>query len=450
MFVMPEMMITSFMVMVTLITASLVIIFLLQHVINNHYPTVYLINFACYKPPNSELVSKDFTINDMKRYVHDLKDETLDCIKRAIERIGIGDSTYSPRGLLAYPPNTSLAEARSEAQKNMFGAVDGLLAKTMIDCSEIDILIVNTSVFNTEPSLSSMVVKNYKFGSNVLDYNLTGMGCSAGLIAIGLANRLLKVHKNSRALVISAETFSSSVYQGNDISKLMTNLTFRVGGTAILLSNKPSDKNRSKYQLIRTVQNNEASSDIYYGSIMQEEDDEDNQGISIRKNFLSAGIQAIETKVKILAPTILPLSEKIHYLKHKLLTFLHMENGIRVYIPNLKKGFDHFVSHVGGKPVLDGLQRSLKLTEEDMEASRKTLYRFGNTSSSSVWYGLAYLEAKGKMKKGDRVWQISFGSGFKCCSVIWKVVRIIEKEDDVINPWTDVELDGLGGFAAAG
>ncbi|MFS7993285.1 putative very-long-chain 3-oxoacyl-CoA synthase [Helianthus anomalus] len=39
---------------------------------------------------------------------------------------------------------------------------------------------------------------------------------------------------------------------------------------------------------------------------------------------------------------------------------------------------------------------------------------------------MGYIEAKGRMKKGDRVWQIGFGSGFKCNSVVWKCNRDIE------------------------
>ncbi|PQQ11831.1 3-ketoacyl-CoA synthase 7 [Prunus yedoensis var. nudiflora] len=64
-----------------------------------------------------------------------------------------------------------------------------------------------------------------------------------------------------------------------------------------------------------------------------------------------------------------------------------------------------------------------------------TLHRFGNTSSSSIWYELCYLEAKGRLKKGNRVWQIAFGSGFKCNSAIWKCISDIDPTKR--NAWSD-------------
>lgn len=73
--------------------------------------------------------------------------------------------------------------------------------------------------------------------------------------------------------------------------------------------------------------------------------------------------------------------------------------------------------------MLDGVAEKLDLDDWYMEPSKMTLHRFGNTSSSSVWYVMAYLEAKGRVKQGDKVWQIALGSGLKCNSVIWKSLR---------------------------
>jgi 3-ketoacyl-CoA synthase len=64
----------------------------------------------------------------------------------------------------------------------------------------------------------------------------------------------------------------------------------------------------------------------------------------------------------------------------------------------------------------------MKLETYHTEASRMTLYNYGNTSSSSIWYELEYIQEHQKsnpLKKGDRIIQIAFGSGFKCTSGVW-------------------------------
>lgn len=85
--------------------------------------------------------------------------------------------------------------------------------------------------------------------------------------------------------------------------------------------------------------------------------------------------------------------------------------------------------------MIDELEKNLQLLPEHVEASRMTLHRFGNTSSSSIWYELAYTEAKGRMRRGNRVWQIAFGSGFKCNSAVWQALRNVKPSPN--SPWED-------------
>ena len=69
--------------------------------------------------------------------------------------------------------------------------------------------------------------------------------------------------------------------------------------------------------------------------------------------------------------------------------------------------------------MLDGIEKSLKLSPEDMVPSRSTLHTMGNTSSSSIWYELRHIEEHCDIARGHKVLQLAFGSGFKCNSAVW-------------------------------
>ena len=79
-----------------------------------------------------------------------------------------------------------------------------------LGCMQVDVLIVNCSLFNPTPSLSAMIVNHFKMRSNVVTYNLGGMGCSAGLISISLARELLQVYPNINVVVVSTENITQN------------------------------------------------------------------------------------------------------------------------------------------------------------------------------------------------------------------------------------------------
>ncbi|CAN1156916.1 3-ketoacyl-CoA synthase 2 [Linum perenne] len=405
---------------------------------------VYLLDFSCYKPDPERMCTREIFV-ERSGLAGTFTEENLTFQKKILERSGLGQKTYLPEAVMRVPPNPNMAEARKEAETVMFSAIDELLGKTGVNPKEIGILIVNCSLFNPTPSLSAMVVNRYKLRGNISSYNLGGMGCSAGLISIDLAKQLLQVHPNSYALVVSMENITLNWYFGNDRSMLVSNCLFRMGGAAILLSNRSSDRRRSKYQLIHTVRTHKGSDDKAYGCVFQKEDKNDSAnprvGVSLSKDLMAVAGEALKTNITTLGPLVLPMSEQLLFFVTLVARKVLGMKKIKPYIPDFKLAFEHFCIHAGGRAVLDELEKNLELSEWHMEPSRMTLYRFGNTSSSSLWYELAYSEAKGRIRRGDRTWQIAFGSGFKCNSAVWKALRTVNPKKEK-NPWVD-EIDSF-------
>jgi len=247
------------------------------------------------------------------------------------------------------------------------------------------------------------------------------MGCSAGVIAIHLAKDLLQTYKNCRAVVVSTENITQNWYRGNDRGMLISNTLFRLGGAAILLSNKSRDRPVSKYRLMHSVRTHMGAIDESYNAVFQDMDTEGMTGVRLDKDLMKVAGEALKRNITTLGPLILPWSEQFQYF------WSHFNRKVRgkkiaPYMPNFQKAIDHFCIHAGGRAVLEAIEKALSLNPDHLEASRAVLQRYGNTSSSSIWYELAYLEKKGAIRKGHRIWQIAFGSGFKCNSAVWRAL----------------------------
>ena len=114
------------------------------------------------------------------------------------------------------------------------------------------------------------------------------MGCSASVIAVDLAAKLLTSaeNRNCRAIVVSTENITQNWYRGNDRSMLLSNCLFRCGAAALLLSNRRVDRSRSRFKLLHTVRTHMGKSDECYRAVFQEEDADGVRGVRLSRQIM--------------------------------------------------------------------------------------------------------------------------------------------------------------------
>ncbi|CAH8358389.1 unnamed protein product [Eruca vesicaria subsp. sativa] len=391
---------------------------------------VYLLDFTCYRSPDSNRIPMS-TLLETIYLANQIDQESIDFQARVLERSWLSNQTSIPLSLTEIPLKKSLTSVQTETMTTLFTSVDDLLKRNKLSPRSIDILITNCSLHAPTPSLTAMVINKFHMRSNIKSFSLSGMGCAAGILSVSLANDLLKVHRGSLALILSTEALNTHWYIGKDRSMLLTNCLFRMGAAAVLMSSDENHKVNAKYELLHVVRTNKAKDDRAYRCIYQDIDSESKQGVSITKDVINVAGDVLKMNLTSLGPLVLPYKELLQYVLYK----IYKPRRPSYYSPNFKKAFEHFCIHTGGRAVIQAMEMNLNLNKEDIEPSKMTLHRFGNTSSSSVWYALSYLEAKRRVKKGDRVLQIAFGSGFKCNSAVWRCIR--EVEPDTGNKWLD-------------
>ncbi|GAB2265313.1 hypothetical protein Dimus_000377 [Dionaea muscipula] len=184
-------------------------------------------------------------------------------------------------------------ESIDEVHMVLFPVMEDILRKTGLSPRDVHILIVNCSGLCPSPSLASIVINrqgsiSFKLREDVKSYNLSGMGCSASMLAIDMAHNLLRVHHSNRdgnAVILSTELLTSGWYPGNEQAKLVLNCVFRMGAAAILLSNRDqlNNFNVAKYRLIRSIRTQRAFTYTGYRSAWRDEDSNGFTGVTLNR-----------------------------------------------------------------------------------------------------------------------------------------------------------------------
>ena len=221
----------------------------------------------------------------------------------------IGPNTTFPSSVMMRQRErrTHNGRSRREAKEVMCKTVKDLMVKHDIHPSDVDILIVNCSLFCPTPSLASMIIKSSTF--DILSYNLGGMGCSAGVISIDLAKRLLQ------GSITMAQR--RSLFRRRILLKIgtvgMKNLCYYQTAcfdkaAAILLSNSPKS---AKLELVLYTNAPWATRGIRMHLPCQDADG--NQGVRLSRQVMRIAGEALTQNIVNLGPLVLPWSEQIRF-----------------------------------------------------------------------------------------------------------------------------------------
>ncbi|XP_062193288.1 3-ketoacyl-CoA synthase 4-like [Phragmites australis] len=389
-----------------------------------------LVDFACLRPPRRLRIPIPGLLEHL-RLIGCFDEESVKFMSRVIEACGMGDETYFPPSLHYIPPSATHADAMDEARAMFLSTLDALFARTGVPPYAVGALVVNCSGFCPAPSLAAVIAGHYRMRADVRTFNLSGMGCAAGVVGVDVAQGVLRAHAIRYAVVVSAEIVTVGWYSGRDRCKLLLNCFFRTGCAAALLSNTGSVSMLPKYRLVTLTRTNRTADDRSYVSAVREEDGEGITGFSIGRGLGGVARDLLRAHLLALGPAILPWREKLSYATALLLFQRYQrskkladgDGNADIPKPNFLTAASHFCLPSSGKPMIRRLAEGLGLGEREAEAALMTFHRFGNQSAASLWYQLAYHEAKGRVLRGDRVWQLGMGSGPKANSAVWERVR---------------------------
>ncbi|CAI0421062.1 unnamed protein product [Linum tenue] len=101
--------------------------------------------------------------------------------------------------------NPTLRDGLLEMDEFFHDTIGKLLARSGVKPDEIDLLVVNVSMLAAVPSPTSRIVNHYKMRDDIRTFDLTGMGCSASLISVGIMSNTTGGKDDSYACCIQKE-----------------------------------------------------------------------------------------------------------------------------------------------------------------------------------------------------------------------------------------------------
>jgi predicted naringenin-chalcone synthase len=283
-----------------------------------------------------------------------------------------GGTPVEPGGFYGgAPPSTAVRMATYArlAPELALTAIRDLAKRTSVD--GITHLVVASCTGFVAPGIDQIIARRLGLGGKI-ERTLVGfMGCYAAVAALRVAHHIVRSDADARVLVVTIELSSLHLQETSEIESLLAQLQFADGAAAALVSARP-------------------------------------RGIALDRFFAATLPDSEELIQWVIGDEgfAMTLSGEV---PGRIAQALESPDMRRAILGNrLPDEIPTWAVHAGGRSILDAVEHGIGLGAHALAASRETLRRFGNMSSSTLMFALRALMAAPEAIDGIAV---AFGPG---------------------------------------
>jgi polyketide synthase Type III len=307
-------------------------------------------------------------------------------LNSAIERRYL---SLPPAGLDGVRPDETqedlLAKHRALALDMGTRAIGASLANAGAGIDDIGHLCCVTTTGFLTPGLSALLIREMGIAPRCSRVDVVGMGCNAGLNALGVTAAWSAAHPDQLAVLLCAEACSAAYVFDSTMRTAVVNSLFGDGAAAIVLTG--NDAGDSLLPASRGPRILSFASHIITDALAAMRYDWD--GSQGKFSFY-------------LDPDI-PYVVGAH--AELVLDRLLAGTGLR------RSDISHWLVHSGGKKVIDAVRVNLGLTRHDVRHTIGVMRDYGNLSSGSFLFSYERLLREGAAKPGDYGVLMTMGPG---------------------------------------
>jgi len=281
-------------------------------------------------------------------------------------------------------------------------AAERCLAQAGLAAREVDCILVCSCTGYLCPDLSTILVKEMGLRPCVQRGALLGLGCAGALPGLQRAYDHAVAYPDHRVLLIAVEICTAAYYKDETMETLVANAICADGAAACLVSCRAerSPQGPRGLQGPRSPQasgKSQASGNspgpmlVGFASAL-DPDLQDLVGFEHREGRLRIILAA---EIRDAGPA----------LAQRALNELFASRGIE------RTDIAHWLLHPGGRKVIDRVQDTLGLSDDDVAVSRHILRNYGNMSSPTVLFVLHEALKRNAARPGDRGVLLALGPG---------------------------------------